>query len=100
MKKTKFDVTGMTCSACQAHVEKAVKSLDGISAVNVNLLRNYMQVEYDENSTNSTEIISAVEKAGYGAAESPGGPGPPDDAGQVSSAATEHGPEHGPRARG
>ncbi len=69
MKKTKFDVTGMTCSACQAHVEKAVKSLDGISAVNVNLLRNYMQVEYDENSTNSTEIISAVEKAGYGAAE-------------------------------
>ncbi len=67
--KTKFDVTGMTCSACQTHVEKAVKALDGVSDVNVNLLRNYMQVEYDENSTDSAKIISAVEKAGYGAAE-------------------------------
>ena len=45
MKKTKFDITGMTCSACQAHVEKAVKALDGVSDVNVNLLRNYMQAE-------------------------------------------------------
>ncbi|MBQ9139435.1 MAG: heavy metal translocating P-type ATPase, partial [Ruminococcus sp.] len=70
MKKTKFDITGMTCSACQAHVEKAVKALDGVSDVNVNLLRNYMQAEYDESVTNIEKIISAVEKAGYGASES------------------------------
>ena len=70
MKKTKFDITGMTCSACQAHVEKAVKALDGVSDVNVNLLRNYMQTEYDESVTNIEKIISAVEKAGYGASES------------------------------
>lgn len=70
MKKTKFDVTGMTCSACQAHVEKAVKAVVGVSDVNVNLLRNFMQVEYNENLTDTTKIIAAVEKAGYGASES------------------------------
>lgn len=70
MKKTKFDVTGMTCSACQAHVEKAVKAVVGVSEVNVNLLRNFMQVEYDENLTDTAKIIAAVEKAGYGASES------------------------------
>lgn len=68
--KTKFDITGMTCSACQAHVEKAVKAVEGVSAVNVNLLRNFMQVAYDENSTDTANIIAAVEKAGYGASES------------------------------
>ncbi len=60
----------MTCSACQAHVEKAVKALDGVSMVNVNLLRNYMQVEFDESTVNVGKIISAVEKAGYGASVS------------------------------
>ncbi len=70
MKKTKFDVTGMTCSACQAHVEKAVKAVEGVSAVNVNLLRNYMQAEFDENITSPEKIIAAVVSAGYGASES------------------------------
>lgn len=69
MKKAKFNVTGMTCSACQAHVEKAVRSVNGVSSVNVNLLQNFMQVEYDEKSTDSVKIISAVENAGYGASE-------------------------------
>ena len=46
--KQKFDVTGMTCSACSAHVEKAVCKLEGVRAVQVNLLSNSMQVEYDE----------------------------------------------------
>lgn len=69
MKKSKFNVTGMTCSACQAHVEKAVRSVNGVATVNVNLLQNFMQVEYDENSTDSAKIISAVENAGYGASE-------------------------------
>lgn len=70
MKKIKFDVTGMTCSACQAHVEKAVRGVNGVKSVNVNLLRNFMQVEFDENITDSLQIISAVERAGYGASES------------------------------
>lgn len=69
MKKAKFNITGMTCSACQAHVEKAVRGVNGVSSVNVNLLRNFMQVEYDENSADSVKIISAVESAGYGASE-------------------------------
>ena len=46
--KQKFDVTGMTCSACSAHVEKAVSKLEGIQTVNVNLLQNSMVVEYDD----------------------------------------------------
>lgn len=69
MKKLKFDVTGMTCSACQAHVEKAVRGVNGVKSVNVNLLRNFMQVELDESITNALQIISAVERAGYGASE-------------------------------
>lgn len=69
MKKLKYNVTGMTCSACQAHVEKAVKNVSGVSSVNVNLLRNFMQVEFDENAADSAKIIAAVEKAGYGASE-------------------------------
>ena len=48
--KQKFDVTGMTCSACSAHVEKSVRKLDGVVEVNVNLLQNSMSVEYDENN--------------------------------------------------
>lgn len=69
MKKLKFDVTGMTCSACQAHVEKAVRNVSGVSAVNVNLLQNSMQVEFDDGLIGALQIISAVERAGYGASE-------------------------------
>lgn len=67
MTKLKFDVTGMTCSACQAHVEKAVRNVNGVKSANVNLLRSFMQVEFDESASTSDEIIKAVEKAGYGA---------------------------------
>lgn len=63
----KFDVMGMTCSACSAHVEKSVSKLDGVSNVSVNLLTNSMQVEYDENTINSDGIIEAVISAGYNA---------------------------------
>lgn len=63
----KFDVTGMTCSACSAHVDKSVRKLSGVSNVNVNLLQNSMSVEYDEKSLSTDDIISAVEKGGYGA---------------------------------
>ena len=65
--KEKFDVMGMTCSACSSHVEKAVSKVDGVREVQVNLLTNSMVVDYDEAKTNEAAIISAVEKGGYGA---------------------------------
>lgn len=66
--KQKFDVTGMTCSACSAHVEKSVCKLAGIQQVNVNLLQNSMVVEYDAEALQPEDIIHAVESGGYGAA--------------------------------
>ncbi len=68
MKKENFDVTGMTCSACSAHVEKSVAKLDGMGHVSVNLLTNSMQVEYEEGKLDTERIVKAVEDAGYGAA--------------------------------
>ncbi len=67
--KKKYDVYGMTCGACSAHVEKSVSKVDGVRSVSVNLLQNSMQVDYDENITSSEEIIKAVESGGYGASE-------------------------------
>lgn len=65
--KQKFDVTGMTCSACSSRVEKCVSRLDGVKDVSVNLLTNSMQVEYEEQTTSDQKIIDAVVHAGYGA---------------------------------
>ena len=65
--KERFDVTGMTCSACSSHVEKSVSKLTGVENVSVNLLTNSMQVEFDENKLDTAGIIKAVEDAGYGA---------------------------------
>lgn len=67
MKKEQFAITGMTCSACAARVEKSVAKLDGIGQVNVNLLKNSMAVSYDTDFLQPQDIIQAVEKAGYGA---------------------------------
>ncbi|MCX7614429.1 MAG: heavy metal translocating P-type ATPase [Clostridiales bacterium] len=67
MSQKKFDVTGMTCSACSAHVEKSVRKVDGVNTVNVNLLNNSMTVEYDDNKSNESAIIEAVRNAGYDA---------------------------------
>ena len=64
--KNKFAVSGMTCSACSARVEKAVSKLSGIQNVSVNLLTNSMTAEYDD-SISSEDIINAVREAGYGA---------------------------------
>lgn len=75
MRKERFDVTGMTCSACSARVEKAVAGLEGIGEVSVNLLTNSMQLSYDEAKLDARGIIRAVEEAGYGASvkdETPG----------------------------
>ncbi len=68
MQKEQFDITGMTCSACSARVEKSVSRLPGIHEVSVNLLKNSMVASYDESVLNVQEIVQAVEKAGYGAA--------------------------------
>ena len=66
--KQKFTVTGMTCSACSAHVDKAVRKLEGVSEVNVNLLGGSMTVEYDPAAETPEAIIAAVDAAGYGCA--------------------------------
>ena len=67
MKKEKYNITGMTCSSCSAHVEKVVSKLKGIKNVNVNLLSNNMIVDYDEGVLNSDKIINTIIDAGYGA---------------------------------
>ena len=66
-KKERFDITGMSCSACSSRVEKAVRRVPGTKDVTVNLLTNSMKLSYDEGSTSEADIIAAVEKAGYGA---------------------------------
>lgn len=66
MEKLTFDITGMTCAACSARVEKAAKSIDGVTGVSVNLLKNSMICEVQEKEQ-SEELIRAIEKAGYGA---------------------------------
>lgn len=65
--KQKFNVSGMTCSACSAHVEKSVAKTPGVQSVDVSLLTNSMQVVYDEAQTDPSKIIQAVEQSGYGA---------------------------------
>ena len=60
-----FTVTGMTCASCQAHVEKAVAKVPGVSYVTVSLLTNSMAVD---GTAGDSEIVKAVENAGYGAA--------------------------------
>ena len=64
MKKV-FNVEGMSCAACQSHVQKAVSSLNGITSVNVSLLTNTMEVEWNEEILSQEEIEKAVHKAGY-----------------------------------
>ncbi|WP_251317811.1 heavy metal translocating P-type ATPase [Flintibacter muris] len=68
MAKQKFNITGMTCSACSAHVEKAVRKLEGIRAADVSLMTNSMTAEYDEAVLSPEDIIAAVIQSGYGAA--------------------------------
>ncbi|RKI80828.1 heavy metal translocating P-type ATPase [bacterium 0.1xD8-71] len=71
MINEKFNITGMTCAACSAHVEKAVREVAGVQSVSVNLLMNNMVAEFDNPATAQT-ICQAVEAAGYGAAPSAG----------------------------
>ena len=66
-QKQAFDVSGMTCAACSARVEKTTSGVAGVERAVVNLLKNSMEVEYDGNPATLTAISAAVEKAGYGA---------------------------------
>ena len=67
MKTEKYNVTGMTCAACQANVTRCVSKLEGVEEVNVSLLANQMTVSYDESKVGEEDIIQALEKIGYGA---------------------------------
>lgn len=65
--KRKFDVQGMTCSACSAHIEKDLNKTEGVNACNVSLMTNTMVVDYDESKIDIDGIIAQVNKSGYGA---------------------------------
>ena len=91
MKKEKFIISGMTCSACSARVQKAVDGLPGCQNAVVNLLTGSMQIEYDEGLLNAREIVAAVEKAGYGAAPADAGAGHGRGNGGSGGAAAEPG---------
>ena len=67
MKET-FDITGMTCAACSARVQKAASSVEGVEEANVNLLKNSMELVYDGAPETATAVVAAIERAGYGAA--------------------------------
>ena len=67
MAQDKFDVGGMTCAACQAHVDRAVSKLDGVQSVAVNLLAGSMLVDYDPEQVTPDDICTAVDRAGYSA---------------------------------
>lgn len=66
-KETQFNVTGMTCAACSAAVERSVKELEGVEDVTVNLLTGTMRVKYDSGQVADEDIVKAVTQAGYGA---------------------------------
>ena len=75
MAQDKFDVGGMTCAACQAHVDRAVSKLDGVQSVAVNLLAGSMMVDYDPAQVTSDDICTAVDRAGYSASPVDAGTG-------------------------
>ena len=86
MKHEKFEVGGMTCAACQAHVDKAVRGVTGVSDVTVNLLSGSMTVDYDEGSVSAEDICRAVDRAGYSAAPEDAGASAPSGAGVATPA--------------
>ncbi len=67
--KEKYDVSGMSCSACSSKIQSEIGKLGGVSAAEVNLLTNSMTVEYDESVLKSEDIVAAVENLGYGASK-------------------------------
>lgn len=67
MKKETYDITGMSCAACSARIEKGISGMEGMQQCSVNLLKNSMTVSYDEAELDSGEIVHQVEDIGYGA---------------------------------
>ena len=90
MAQDKFDVGGMTCAACQAHVDRAVSKLDGVQSVAVNLLAGSMLVDYDPAQVSPDDICTAVDRAGYSASPVSAGT----DAVQSGSAQARSGAAH------
>ena len=90
MAQDKFDVGGMTCAACQAHVDRAVSKLDGVQSVAVNLLAGSMMVDYDPAQVTPDDICTAVDRAGYSASPISTGT----DAVQSGSSQTRSGAAH------
>lgn len=89
MAQDKFDVGGMTCAACQAHVDRAVSKLDGVQNVAVNLLAGSMMVDYDPAQVSPDDICTAVDRAGYSASPvSTGTEAAPNGNAQARSGAT------------
>ena len=89
MAQDKFDVGGMTCAACQAHVDRAVSKLDGVQSVAVNLLAGSMLVDYDPAQVSPDDICTAVDRAGYSASPvSTGTETAPNGSAQARSGAT------------
>lgn len=89
MAQDKFDVGGMTCAACQAHVDRAVSKLDGVQSVAVNLLAGSMLVDYDPTQVSPDDICTAVDRAGYSASPvSTGTETAPNGSAQARSGAT------------
>ncbi|MGN0072673.1 MAG: heavy metal translocating P-type ATPase [Coriobacteriales bacterium] len=90
MEKMSFDVSGMSCAACSARVEKAALGVEGVQAASVNLLKNSMELSYDGSPATVSAVCAAVEAAGYGArprgAASPGQPAATSDAGPAPNA--------------
>ena len=91
MAQDKFDVGGMTCAACQAHVDRAVSKLDGVQSVAVNLLAGSMLVDYDPAQVTPDDICTAVDRAGYSASPVDAGTGA---AGSNGSAQARSGAAH------
>lgn len=87
MAQDKFDVSGMTCAACQAHVDRAVSKLDGVQSVAVNLLAGSMMVDYDPAQVSPDDICTAVDRAGYSASPVEAGAGSSGNAQARSGAA-------------
>ena len=79
-----FDVKGMTCAACSAHVEKSVRKLNGVSDVSVSLLTNSMEVQFDPAAVTPTDICKAVASGGYSASPR----------GEAAAAAKPERPDH------
>ena len=85
MAQDKFDVGGMTCAACQAHVDRAVSKLDGVQSVAVNLLAGSMMVDYDPAQVSPEDICTAVDRAGYSASPVDAGTGAAGSNGSVQA---------------